>query len=186
MRWRRRRSFPRSCLAQGCPSLPPMAVAQGESALLFPRRPLSPTGTTLFVGDFSSACRALRRWPILCRPDEPFAHSSLVRHLTSTGHPPSSPRYSTVLSRSSVVEAGGLPAPPDERRRRTVRGALGRWSIISTGHRSIPGARASPRLPGRAAARSWCRTAKPCPWQARPGARSGFGGCRSAPDCNGG
>src|SRR5262245_24977783 len=125
MRWRRRRSFPRSCLAQGCPSLPPMAVAQGESALLFPRRPLSPTGTTLFVGDFSSACRALRRWPILCRPDEPFAHSSLVRHLTSTGHPPSSPRYSTVLSRSSVVEAGGLPAPPDERRRRPVRGGFG-------------------------------------------------------------
>ena len=130
MRWRRRRSLPRPCLAQGCPSLPPMAVAQGESALFVPpdaRSRPCPRTARLFVGDFSSGCRALRRWPILRRPDEPFAHSSLVRHLTSTGHPPSSP---PILDCPVEVFCCGRGRPIRPSRSKDAAGRLGTRGAI--------------------------------------------------------
>src|SRR4029077_6854646 len=86
LRRRRSRSYPSTPTGAGLPVPTPDGRGPGgESALLFPRRPLSPSpGRTLIVGDFSSGCRALRGRPILCGPDEPFAPSSLVRHLAST------------------------------------------------------------------------------------------------------
>ena len=89
MRWRRRRSFPSTLTGAGLPVPTPdgRRPGLGKSALLFPRRPLSPLPHALFVGDFSSGCRVLRGRPILLQPDESFAHSSLVRHLASTRTP---------------------------------------------------------------------------------------------------
>ena len=91
---------------------PPVPIPDGwgpgrERVVVLPDARSRPSpGRTLFVGDFSSDCRALRGWPILAHLTNP---SPSTRHSSGTwprqGHPPSSPRYSTVLSRPFVVEA---------------------------------------------------------------------------------
>ena len=89
MRRRRSRSYPSIPTGAGLPVPTPDGRGPGRERVVVPpdARSRPSPGRTLIVGDFSSGCRALLGRPILCGPDEPFAHSSLVRHLASTRTP---------------------------------------------------------------------------------------------------
>jgi hypothetical protein len=100
-------AYPSTLTAQGCPSLSPMAVAQGESASLFSPTPaLAPPQALPFLWGTSRQIVGLCGGGLTCAH---LTNPSLTRHSSGTwprqGHLPSSPRYSTVLSRPFVVEA---------------------------------------------------------------------------------
>src|SRR4029453_4008882 len=124
-----------------------------------------------------------------------LTNPSLTHHSSGTwprqGHPPSSPdtRLSCrgLFFRASLLRPPPPPPPPIldcrfgafvveprssarpfpfGRRSRKV-WERRRLSLISRGRRSTPVARASLKLLVRAAAKSWCTTARLCPWQAR-------------------
>src|SRR5579871_1137937 len=57
---------------------------------------------------------------------------------------------------------------------------------IAPARRLPPGVWANRSFPARAAAGSWCRTPRPCRWQARRGWRSESGRCRPGSDRDGG
>ena len=100
-------AYPSTLTGAGLPvPIPDGRGPEREARRCSPRRPLSPLPRPYpFCGGLLVGFRALRGWPILCAPDEPFAHSSLVRHLASTRTPSLLPPISTVLSRPFVVEA---------------------------------------------------------------------------------
>ena len=186
MRWRRSRVYPSTLSGAGLPvPTPDGRGPRRERVVVPPTSALAPAHTAPFLWGTSRQVVGLSGGGLSCAD---LTNPSLTRHSSGTwprqGHLPSSPRYSTVLSRPFVVEArfsarpfrsGDAPGRVWERR----------LSIISRGRRSTPVARASLRLPVRAAAKSWCTTARPCPWQARRDAHSESGGYRSGPDCSG-
>jgi hypothetical protein len=186
MRWRRSRVYPSTLSGAGLPVPTPDGRGPGrERVVVPPTSALNPAHTVPFLWGTSRQVVGLSGGGLSCVD---LTNPSLTRHSSGTwprqGHPPSSPRHSTVLSRPFVVEALLRPSFPFGRRSRKV-WERRRMSIISRGRRSTPVARASLRLPVRAAAKSWCTTARPCPWQARRDAHSESGGYRSGPDCSG-
>ncbi len=186
MRWRRSRVYPSTLSGAGLPvPTPDGRGPRRERVVVPPTSALAPAQTVPFLWGTSRQVVGLSGGGLSCAD---LTNPSLTRHSSGTwprqGHPPSSPRHSdcpveALCCRGSSARpfpSGDAPGRVWERRR---------LSIISRGRRSTPVARASLRLPVRAAAKSWCTTARPCPWQARRDAHSESGGYRSGPDCSG-